>query len=180
MKYGSCAALMFALAVTAPLQAQIRTAAATPAKPAATATPAQSGVQVPAPDAMIIMIRSSLVALSQANATNNYTVLNALGSPSFRNANSPQKLSETFAAFRSNNIDLSPVTLLQPSLVAPARIENGLLRMTGFFPSQPMRVMYDLSYEPIGGRWQLQGIAVNLVNSQQAVAPKQAPVVPSK
>ncbi len=148
-----------------------KVAAAAPVK----ATPPAPQVALPAPEAMVIMIRTSLVALSQANSTNNYTVLNALGSPSFRQSNPPQRLAETFAAFRTNNIDLSPVTLIEPRLTQPARIENGKLRMTGNFPSTPMQVNYDLMFEPVNGRWQMLGLSVNL---SQVSAAKPTPVLP--
>jgi hypothetical protein len=124
------------------------------------AAPAQ--IQMPPPEAMIIMIRSSLVALSQANVTNNYQVLSSLGSENFRKANSPARLAELFAPFRSNNIDLAPVVFVTPQLSQQPTIEGGKLRMIGFFPTQPMRVDYDLQFEPSGGVWKLFGLSVNL------------------
>jgi hypothetical protein len=137
----------------------------------AAATPApQAQIQMPPPEAMIIMVRASLVALSQANVTNNYTVLNQLGSRDFRQSNSPARLAELFAPFRSNNIDLAPVVFVTPQLSQQPRIENGRLRMIGYFPTQPMRVNFDLQFEPSDGIWKLFGIAVNLNPAQQAAA----------
>ncbi len=130
------------------------------------AAPAQ--IQMPPPEAMIIMIRSSLVALSQANVTNNYQVLSSLGSDSFRKANSPARLAELFAPFRSNNIDLAPVVFITPQLSQQPAIVDGKLRMIGFFPTQPMRVDYDLQFEPSGGVWKLFGLSVNLKQATQA------------
>jgi hypothetical protein len=137
---------------------------------------AQAQVQVPSGEGMLIMIRSSLLALSQANQTNNYAVLNALGSDNFRTTNSPQRLSDTFASFRANNIDLAPVALINPQLSAQPAMKDGRLRLVGFFPSQPMQVNFDLSYEPTQAGWKLFGIAVNLNRAQQAgQAPSAAP-----
>lgn len=126
------------------------------------AAPANAQIQMPPPEAMIIMIRSSLVALSQANVTNNYQVLNALGSNNFRQANPPARLAQLFASFRSNNIDLAPVVFVTPQLSQQPKIENGKLRLIGFFPTQPMRVDYDLEFEPADGIWKLYGLSVNL------------------
>ena len=69
-------------------------AAVTPA-PVAKAAVAPR-VQLPPPEALIILIRSSIVALSQANVTNNYSVLSAMGSKTFRTANSPQSIAYTW------------------------------------------------------------------------------------
>lgn len=124
--------------------------------------PAGAQIQMPPPEAMIIMIRSSLVALSQANATNNYQVLNALGSENFRAANPPARLAQLFAPFRTNNIDLAPVVFVTPQLSQQPQIKDGKLRMIGIFPTQPMQVAYDLQFEPSGGTWKLFGISVNL------------------
>jgi hypothetical protein len=136
-------------------------------------------IQMPPPEAMIIMIRSSLVALSQANVTNNYQVLNALGSDSFRNANSPARLAELFAPFRTNKIDLAPVVFVTPQLSQQPSLNNGKLRLTGYFPTQPMRVDYDLQFEPSGGIWKLYGISVNL-NQTPPAQTQQMQFVPAK
>jgi hypothetical protein len=137
---------------------------------AAAPAPANTQIQMPPPEAMIIMIRSSLVALSQANVTNNYQVLNALGSNNFRQSNPPNRLAQLFAPFRTNNIDLAPVVFVTPQLSQQPKIENGRLRLIGFFPTQPMRVDYDLEFEPADGIWKLLGISVNLSSVSQKPA----------
>jgi hypothetical protein len=138
---------------------------------AAVSQPQPAGLQQPGPEAMLIMIRSSMLALSQANQTNNYAVLNALGSDNFRNTNSPARLGELFAAFRTSNIDLAPVALINPQLSVQPQMTDGRLRLVGFFPSQPMQVNFDLSYEPTAAGWKLFGIAVNLNRAAQAAEP---------
>lgn len=145
------------------------------------AKPAGTKIAVPSPEALIVMIRSSVVALGHANTTNNYTVLNQMGSASFRKGNSPQKLSKSFAPFRSNNIDLAPVVFLTPQLTRPPKVENGQLRMTGYFPSRPMQVNFDLMFEPSEGIWKMGGMAVNLTRAAsvaQAAPQQQARFVP--
>jgi hypothetical protein len=145
---------------------------------AVVATPAT--LQVPAPEAQLIMIRNTLLALTQANSTNNYTVLSALGSPTFRTSNPPTRLAQVFEPFRANNIDLAPVALVVPQATHAPRIENGRLRMAGLFPTAPMRVTYDLMYEPVGGVWRLFGLSVNLNQAATKVTPVPAPTQPKK
>ncbi|NJM51838.1 MAG: hypothetical protein HC843_14030 [Sphingomonadales bacterium] len=147
------------------------------AKPSpAPAVPAPAAqIQMPPPEAMIIMIRSSLVALSQANVTNNYTVLNQLGSYNFRTANPPARLAELFAPFRTNKIDLAPVVFVTPQLVQQPQIVDGKLRLVGNFPTQPMRVDFDLQFEPTEGLWKLFGLSVNLNRAQAAAQPQFVP-----
>ena len=141
----------------------------------ATATPTrqaapQAQIQMPRPETLIIMIRSSLVALSQANITNNYSVLNQLGSGNFRKANPPTRLAQLFNSFRTNKIDLAPVVFVTPQLSKQPEIVNGKLHLVGNFPTQPMRVDFNLQFEPSDGIWKLFGLSVDL----NRVQPRQA------
>src|SRR5262249_3077784 len=102
---------------------------------------------------VLILIRSVLLALDQANKTGNYTVLRDLGSPDFQ-ANSAAQLTDIFAQQRRDNIDLSGVAVIDPQLTLLPQIEaNGLMRMAGFFPSVPTQVNFELLYAPVDGRW---------------------------
>ena len=153
------------LLVTAGLVCASAASAQSPATAAATKSAFPAPVAqspIPAADAQLIMIRSTLLALSHANLTNNYSVLAGLGSPNFQAANPPTKLAQNFEQFRSNRIDLAPLGLVQPRETLSPRIEGGLLHLVGLFPTQPMQVYYDLTFEPVVGQWKLYGLAVNL------------------
>ncbi len=181
MQLSLCAAALLSSVSPVPVLAADSTKPAVIAKaPAPASQPAAAQIQMPPPEALIIMIRSSLVALSQANVTNNYQVLNALGSDSFRAANSPERLAQLFAPFRTNKIDLAPVVFVTPQLSQQPTINNGKLRLIGYFPTQPMRVDYDLLFEPSGGIWKLFGIAVNLNQAGQVPQTQKAPAKPAQ
>ena len=60
-----------------------------------------------------ILIRSTLLALDQANKTGNYTVLRDLGAPGFQATNNPAQLGDIFANLRRERIDLSGVAVLR-------------------------------------------------------------------
>ncbi len=170
--------LRFGVSVVAALLLQTTgVEAAKPVVAAPVTAPAPVQLQVPPSEAQVIMIRVGLVALSQANMTNNYGVLNALGSASFRQANQPQLLAQNFESFRANKIDLSPVVYVAPQLSQPASITNGKLRLVGFFPTQPYRVNFDLQYEPENGVWKMFGLGVNL---GRVAAPAAAPPPPKR
>src|SRR5215212_6494557 len=112
---------------------------------------------------VLILIRSTLLALDQANRTGNYTVLRDLGAPGFQVTNSAARLGEIFANLRAQNLDLSGVTVLEPQLtVMPTAVQGGMMRMAGFFPSVPTQVNFDLLFAPVENRWRLFGISLNL------------------
>jgi hypothetical protein len=130
---------------------------------------------MPSDDKLLILINSSLVALNQANATGNYTVLRDMAAPAFKRANSPDRLYQVFTNLRNQNLDLSPIILFQPKLYQRPMINNkGMLRITGFFPTSPERVNFDLIFQPVRGKWRLYGIAANT----QRVPPPQATPAP--
>jgi hypothetical protein len=52
---------------------------------------------VPTDDVLLILIRSSLIALNQANVTGNYSVLRDIGAPDFKQANGADRLAQIFA-----------------------------------------------------------------------------------
>jgi hypothetical protein len=163
----SIAALAAALAAGAPVLAQ----PASPPTAQQQAAP-QQPIQIDR-NGVLILIRSTLLALDHANRTGNYTVLRDLGAPSFQAANSAARLGEIFANLRAQNLDLSGLAVLEPQLtVLPTAVQGGLMRMAGVFPSAPLQTNFDLLFAPVEGRWRLFGISLNLGQS----APS-APVV---
>lgn len=159
-------ALALALALTGAAHAQ--PAPAAPAQPPA-ARPAsidRNGV--------LILLRSTILALDHANKTGNYTVLRDLGSASFRVHNAAQ-LAETFAPHRRDRLDLSGVSVLEPQLsAAPTIGADGLMRLEGLFPSVPSQVNFSLVFAPEDRIWRLAGISLRLSPSGPE-APDTAP-----
>ena len=127
---------------------------------------------------VLILIRSALLALDQANKTGNYTVLRDLGGPNFQ-ANTAARLAEIFAQQRRDNIDLSGVAVIDPQLTLLPQIEaNGMMQMAGFFPSVPTQVNFELAYEPVGGRWRLFALSVSFGQAAPAAPQPPAPAAP--
>ncbi len=147
--------------------------AQTPAPNPAPAKPAQIDR-----NGVLMLVRSTLLALDQANKTGNYTVLRDLGAPVFQ-SNTAARLAEIFAAQRRDNVDLSGVAVIEPQLNLLPQIEsNGMMRMAGFFPSVPTQVNFELTFAPINSQWRLFGITVNL-GSSAPVAPASPPPDPA-
>jgi hypothetical protein len=145
--------------------------------------PAQHSQTAPKPanidrNGVLMLVRSAILALDQANKTGNYTVLRDLGAPGFQ-ANTAARLAEIFAAQRNDKLDLSGVAVIDPQLtVLPEIDSNGMMRMAGFFPSVPSQVNFDLLFAPVEGQWRLFGISVK-VGSSAPAAPTPPPPAPS-
>ena len=145
--------------------------------PAPAAAPQQQQLAVSLEQALYL-IRSTLLTLNDANRTGNYTVLRDLASPDFQNKNTAADLSDSFADLRRRHFDLFSVALAAPQLAAaPALDGNGMLRLTGFFPTRPQQINFDLLFQNVAGQWRLFGISVATpqVSAQPAPAPAPSP-----
>ncbi|HXH44670.1 MAG TPA: hypothetical protein VNK51_12585 [Bradyrhizobium sp.] len=125
---------------------------------------------------VLMLIRSTLLALDHANKTGNYTVLRDLGAPGFQ-VNTAAKLAEIFAKQRSEKLDLSGVAVIDPQLSLLPQIEpNGQLHMAGFFPSVPSQVNFELLFAPVDGQWRVFGVSLSIGQSAPLAPP--APETP--
>jgi hypothetical protein len=83
----------------APAQTTTQPQGTPPAVPPASATaPLPPGAMPKMPDQykLNLLIRTTIIAINQANKTGNYTVLRDLAAPDFQNVNSAEKLAEIF------------------------------------------------------------------------------------
>ncbi len=141
--------------------------------PSETPAPAEGAVRTGpmAREVMLALVRSTLAAVQHANETGNYAVLRDLGAPGFRDANPEGKLAEIFRAQREGGLDLSGVMFTEPRLKAPPSLEpNGMMRVAGHFPAGRAQLDFDLTYQPVEGRWRLFGISTGVSRAEPRLA----------
>ena len=98
-------------------------------------------------------------------------MLRDLGAPGFQ-VNTAAKLAEIFASQRAQGMDLGGVAVLEPQLTLLPQIEpNGTLHMTGFFPSTPLQVKFELLFAPADRQWKIFGLSVNVTNGAPQAPP---------
>jgi len=163
--------MLLSLLAAAPGSAQAEKKAGPAEKPpaiVAAPTPA-----LPDPYKLNQLIRTTLIALNQANQTGNYSVLRDLGTPQFQAMNSDARLAEIFGALRQRNLDLSPLIFFDPQLVRePAFEPGGVLRLTGLIPTTPERILFDMGFERIGDQWRLSAIIIDVQRAPEAAPAK--------
>ena len=173
--FAAALALMLAAFVAGPRASQAEKKVGAPAEKAplvGTATPAM-------PDAykLNMLVRTTLIALSQANQTGNYSVLRDLGTPQFQAMNTDARLGEIFSSLRVRNLDFSPVIFFDPKLIRPAAFQpNGVLRLTGYIDTRPERILFDLGFELVQEQWRVAAIIVDM----KVPTAEQKPAVPAK
>jgi hypothetical protein len=153
-----------------------------PGKPAATASivPTPRQLAVPPAEALLMLIRSMLIALHHGNITGNYTVLRKLSAPGFQAANSAANLGQIFADLRTQRVDLTPALLLTPELVqGPAITDNGMLTMTGFLSTPQQRINFQPAFQAVDGFWRPFGIGINATPAPMEGATEPSPTAPT-
>ena len=147
-----------------------------PAKPAAQAPQAKQELKMETVQ-LVALIKSTIVALQHANQTGNYSVLRDLGSPVFRERFDQAQLTAIFSNLRNRGVNLTPVLFLAPNLTRQPEITEGnQLRVVGDFPTQPLKIQYEMLFLQIDGVWRIDGLAVDAA-PQQAIATAPAPAI---
>lgn len=104
-------------------------------------------------------VKYVVVAVDQANQTGNYTVLHGMGSDLFKKT-SPAELFKSFEGMRKSRFDLSSVLLYKPRLSSKPELVNGVLRATGYFPTEPLKINFDIVWILAGDHLLLQGLSI--------------------
>jgi len=107
------------------------------------------------------LVRSTLMMLNDANRSGNYTVLRDLAAPEFQRNNSAADLAQSFLDLRRRKFDLFAVSFSSPQFSPDPSVDSsGRVRLTGFFPTQPLQIRFDLTFESVDGQWKLFAISV--------------------
>jgi hypothetical protein len=123
----------------------------------------QAQNKVPSERTLEVLVKTSLMSFNDANITGNYTVLHDKLSKPFRQEFPPERLKETFKEFSEKNIDIEAVVALKPAYEPPPSIDSeGKLVVKGYFPTEPIRVNFNLAFIPSDGEWKLIRLNVKL------------------
>ncbi|ADP71448.1 hypothetical protein Rvan_2223 [Rhodomicrobium vannielii ATCC 17100] len=125
---------------------------------------------------LVMLIKTTIIAVNQANMTGNYTLLRDLGTPDFQRSNNATRLAEAFASLRQRNLDLAPILFITPKLAGPPSLQqNGSIRLTGLIPSSPEQVHFDFAFLQVDGQWMLDGISLAMVHPKAPIETSAAP-----
>jgi hypothetical protein len=127
------------------------------------AAQAQNMNKVPTERGLEVLVKTSLLSFNDANITGNYTVLHDKLSKPFRQEFPPERLKEAFREFSEKNVDIELVAVLKPTYEpAPTIDSEGKLVVRGYFPTEPIRVNFNLAFIPSDGEWKLIRLNVKL------------------
>ena len=124
---------------------------------------------VPSRAELKTLTRDSMLAFSEAVEAQDFTAFHKQISQLWREQITPAKLKSIFATFIEQEIDLSPVTKLEPVFDEPASIDDdGVLVVHGHYATTPSAVQFRLKYVSEKSAWKLVGIKVDVKPTSEA------------
>jgi len=110
-----------------------------------------------------ILIKSILVTLNDAVASDNFTVFHAKISKPFRDQFPPEKLRTIFKDLVEKHAVFDAVVASPVVSDEDAKIDDkGVLRLKGHFDTAPKKVKYQLGFIPSDGQWKLSGVTIDI------------------
>src|SRR5258705_9454365 len=107
---------------------------------------------MPGSSAQEVLVKSILVTLNDAVASDNFTILNAKISKPFRDQFPPEKLRAVFKNLVDKHAVFDAVVASPIVSDEDAKIdEKGVLRLKGHFETTPKQVKYQLGFIPACG-----------------------------
>ena len=129
--------------------------------------------KVPPDKELKTMVRDSLLAFNEAVQAKNFGGFykHELATM-FRDQLSLEKFSAAFQPFLEKGYDISDIKKSEPVFDAPAAIDsNGVLSVTGSYPTRPNKVSFKLKYLQEKSAWKLLGINVQVVPFVEKAGP---------
>jgi len=124
---------------------------------------AQAQNKVPSDRALEALVKATLLTFNDANVTGNYEVFHAKLSKPFREQFPVERLARRFQDFNKKHIDFDIIAALKPAYdPSPAVDGDGKLLVKGYFPTEPLRVYFNLEFIPSDGEWKLISINVKV------------------
>jgi len=114
------------------------------------------------------LVKYVIIAVDQGNATGNYSVLRELGTARFQAVTSSARLSDAFANLRKIKIDMSALMMLKPVFSKPPAIENGQLKIAGYFATTPIRIRFTMSFAQQNGQPRIASLNIVPVKATAA------------
>lgn len=109
------------------------------------------------------LVTESVYDLALAINTNNFSLFYNKISDFWKSQTTTEELKQSFLSFIQQQIDLTGIKDVEPVFsAAPAINDQGFLKVTGYFPTQPAMVYFNLGYTYEHPDWKLIGVDINV------------------
>lgn len=130
---------------------------------------------VPPPDMLLVMVRSTLLAVGHGNLVNDYAVVWKLAAKSFQKKFDGATISKLLEPIRTVGLNHHALAVATPQFQEVRIDDAGSLRMTGVVALQQRRLEFRLLFEAEEDGWRLSGMAfAALPPAEVSPAPQQS------
>jgi hypothetical protein len=120
-------------------------------------------LDMPGPSAQEVLVKSILVTLNDAVASDNFTVLHAKISKPFREQFPPDKLRAVFKTLVEKHAVFDALVAEKMIPDEDAKIDNkGVLNLKGRFQTSPKQIKYQLGFIESEGVWKLSAVSIDI------------------
>jgi hypothetical protein len=120
-------------------------------------------VPVPSDADLEKLVTGSLLEFNQAVLAKDFGKFYEQLAGVWKKETSAEQLKKTFGAFIDNEIDIGPINNVKPRIEPRPQIDSrGALIVTGFYPTKPSQVKFELKYFHERGAWRLFGISIKV------------------
>lgn len=121
--------------------------------------------QVPGADAILVLVRTTLLTLNDAIATGNFSVMRDRSARTVRDGTTDGGLYAAHSTLVERKLNLSSVAILTPEITdVPSVSPDNKLVLRGIVRSEPVSVKFHLEYEYEDSRWLWSGISLGFEN----------------
>jgi len=111
----------------------------------------------------LALVKESMHEFGRSVNEKDFTRFHKYISSLWRSQVTPAELNTAAKSFEENKINLLQLDNVTPKLVGPLRVDrNGMLRLKGFYPTKPVRVVFEFRYVLERQAWKLAAMNVNL------------------
>ena len=120
--------------------------------------------EIPSKEDIKTMTEDSLLAFGEAVKNKDFSDFYDDIADLWQKQTTAKKLLEAFKTFTDQDIDLTNAIKGLEPLFSSTKIDpdNNVLIISGYYPTKPNRIIFDLKYLEEEGDWKLVGINVNL------------------
>lgn len=109
-----------------------------------------------------MLLRSTLIAINQANLTVDYAIVRHMLAPDLAKTYPGPQIAVLLKPWRDRRRDFGFVAIADPELDTSPTIDGqGVLRMQGSVPTPSFRLAFDLSFRKVAGRWMLSVLTLS-------------------
>ncbi|WP_022670345.1 DUF4878 domain-containing protein [Hippea alviniae] len=104
------------------------------------------------------LVKKTMDAIVDGILNNDYSKVYMLASDNFKNQIPKERLASVFKRFASVNINWNDIDSMQPVIKRTNVLENGVLRVEGYYPTSPKKVGFRFEYSKDGSSWKIEGL----------------------